>query len=100
MNIDWKKVWEIVKNRYVAATLIFLLLILFIDQNNLFVIGRLHREVSQLRKESDEARSAVRTDSIHINSLINNIDSVERFGREEYLMKRSDEDVFIFNDEY
>lgn len=98
MNINWGKIWNVIKNRYVATTIIFLCLILFIDQNNLFVIGRLHREVKELHVEASEAHRAVETDSIRINSLLTNIDSIERFGREEYLMKRADEDVFIFSD--
>ena len=97
MKVDKNKLWNFVKNKYVAVTLIFFVIILFLDQNNLFVIGRLSKEVKELRAEEDKVRRDMVRDSIHINSLMNNIDSVERFGREEYLMKRPDEDVYVFS---
>lgn len=94
----WQKLWHFVKNKYVAATLIFAVVFLFLDQNNVFVVSRLHREVRHLRQEARDEQRAVVADSIHAVSLVNNLDSIERFGREEYLMKRVDEDVFVFDD--
>ncbi|KWW31583.1 MAG: Septum formation initiator [bacterium P3] len=96
--MDWNKLWHIVKNKYVAASLIFAVLIIFLDQNNLFVISRLRREVRHLRTEEKSARRAIVADSIHAVNLVTNLDTIERFAREEYLMKRPDEDVYIFND--
>ena len=94
----WSKLWQIVKNKYVAATLIFVVLFVFLDQNNLFVIMRLHREVKDLRNERVETLRAVTADSIHAVNMVTNLDTIERFAREEYLMHRADEDVFVFDD--
>ena len=96
--MNWKKLWNIIKNKYVAATLVFAAIFLFLDQNNVFVISRLHREVRHLRQEERNEQRAVVVDSIHAASLVTNLDTIERFGREEYLMKRSDEDVFVFDE--
>lgn len=94
----WQKLWHVVKNKYVAATLVFAAIFLFLDQNNIFVISRLHREVRHLRQEERAEQRAMVADSIHAVSLITNLDTIERFGREEYLMKRADEDVFVFDE--
>lgn len=100
--MDWKnfglRVWRIVKNRYVATSLIFLLLFFFLDNNNIFVISRLQKEVNRLTDESQEARMLITADSIHAVNLVYNLDTIERYAREEYLMKRPDEDVFVFSD--
>ena len=81
-----------------ATTLIFVVLFVFLDQNNLFVISRLHREVRHLQQEERDELDAVVADSIHAVNLVNNLDTIERFAREEYLMKRPNEDVYVFDD--
>lgn len=96
--MNWNKIWNIVKNKYVATSLIFVVLFIFLDQNNIFVISRLHREVRHLRQEERNEQRAIIADSIHAINLINNIDTIERFAREEYLMKRPNEDVFVFDE--
>ena len=96
--MNWSKIWHIIKNKYVATTLIFVVLFVFLDQNNLFVISRLHREVRHLQQEERDELDAVVADSIHAVNLVNNLDTIERFAREEYLMKRPNEDVYVFDD--
>ncbi|MBQ7711920.1 MAG: septum formation initiator family protein [Bacteroidales bacterium] len=96
--MNWSKIWKIVKNKYVATSLIFVVLFVFLDQNNLFVISRLHREVRHLRQEERDEMRAVVADSIHAVNLVHNLDTIERFAREEYLMKRPNEDVYVFDD--
>lgn len=87
--------WKIIKNKYVIAILVFLVLILFIDENNLFVTRSLKKEVSELNHTVDTLLRGIEQDSIQAHRLKDNMDSIERYGREQYYMKRSDEDVFI-----
>ncbi len=88
-------IWRIVKNKYVAATLIFLLFFLFIGENNLMVTRKLKREVSELNKEAQLIREGIEQDSIAAVSLIGNPEAIETYGREHYYMKRQNEDIFI-----
>lgn len=88
-------IWHIVKNKYVAATLIFLLFFLFIGENNLMVTRKLKREVSELNKEAQLIREGIEQDSIAAVSLIGNPEAIETYGREHYYMKRQNEDIFI-----
>ena len=91
-------IWRIVKNKYVAAPLIFLLFFVFLGENSLLVTGRLNREVSQLRKDAATMEDNIRQDSIAAVSLLGNKDAIETYGREEYYMKRDNEDIFIIKD--
>ncbi len=88
-------IWRIVRNKYVAATLIFLLFFLFLGENNVMVTHKLKREVSELNKEAKLIRQGIEQDSIAAVSLIDNPDAIETYGREHYYMKRQDEDIFI-----
>ena len=88
-------IWRIVKNKYVAATLIFLLFFLFLGENNVMVTHKLNREVSELNKEADLIRQGIEQDSIAAVSLIDNPEALETYGREHYYMKRQNEDIFL-----
>lgn len=87
--------WKIIKNKYVIACLVFLLIILFLDENNLLVTRSLRREVAELNHTMDTMRQGILSDSIQAERLLYNMDSIERYGREKYYMKRRNEDVFI-----
>jgi cell division protein FtsB len=91
-------IWRIVKNKYVAATLIFLLFFIFLGENSLLVINRLSREVSELRKDASIIEKDIQQDSIAAVSLYGNPDAIETYGRENYYMKRENEDIFIIKD--
>ena len=71
-------IWRIVKNKYVAATLIFLLF--------------------ELRKDASIIEKDIQQDSIAAVSLYGNPDAIETYGRENYYMKRENEDIFIIKD--
>lgn len=90
---------KIIKNKYVIATLIFVIVFLFIDENNAFVLFRLKGEVRELHKEEAALRNEIVEDSIMVNSLRGNMEALERYGREEYFMKRSNEEIYIYNDD-
>lgn len=98
MKQFWLKVWHFVKNKYVAATLIFLLIFLFLGENNVRVAHKLKREVSDLNKEKAILENDLRQDSVKATAVMNNLDSLEAYGRETYYMKRDNEDIFIIKD--
>ena len=88
-------IWHIIRNKYVAATLIFLLFYIFLGENNVLVTHRLQREVSELKKEAKLIEKGIEQDSIAAVSLIDNPEAIETYGREHYYMKRQNEDIFI-----
>ena len=93
--MDLKKIYKAKGFKYIVATVLFLVIILFIDPNNLLVTHRLSRQVSQLHREERELREAIVTDSINDAALHDNPDAIEHYGRETYYMKRNNEDIFV-----
>ena len=89
--------WKIVKNKFFIATAIFLVIIFFIDENNYFVIRSLRKDVNNLNYTIDTLNRGIVNDSIRAESLKTDMVEIERYGRETYFMKGSDEDVFIVN---
>ncbi len=92
------KLWKIVRNKYVAATLIFLLFFLFLGENNVRVIHRLKHELNDLNKEAELIEKDIKQDSLEAVSLFGSKEALEAYGREHYYMKRAEEDIFIIKD--
>ena len=90
-----KKALKIIGNKYVIATLVFAVLILFLDEYNLTVTHRVHKQVDRLHDEEAALREAIVQDSIANAELIGSLDAKEHYGRENYYMKRADEDIFV-----
>ncbi len=90
-----KKLLKIKGLKYWVATVVFAAVILFLDQNNLLVTMKLSRQVSALHDEEELLREAIVQDSINNATLKGNLDAIEHYGRENYYMKRPNEDVFV-----
>lgn len=97
MNLNPKlmKIIERLNNKYVIASLIFLLWILFFDQNNL--LNRLSdlRNLREMKAQKEYYEKKIETDIQRTKELETDDDNLEKFAREQYLMKKSDEDVFV-----
>lgn len=93
--MNWKKISKIKGLKYWIATAVFAVVILFIDPNSLPVTLKLGRQVAQLHDEERELQEAIVQDSINNATLKGNIDAIEHYGRENYYMKRADEDIFV-----
>lgn len=93
--MNWKRIGKVMANKYVVATAVFLLVIAFMDDYSLQVSSRLSRELKQLKAEEQEMKEAMVADSIAAAALKDNLAAKERYGRENYYMKRADEDVFV-----
>lgn len=91
--------WRVIRNKYFIVCFVFFLIILFLDENNLFVIRSLKRDVAELNYTIDTMRQGIRQDSLQAERLKYNLDSIERYGRENYFMKRENEDVFVVSRE-
>lgn len=87
--------WKIIKNKFFIVCFVFFLIILFLDENNLFVIQSLKKDVAQLEFTIDTMRQGIYQDSLQAERLKYNLDTIERYGRENYYMKRKNEDVFV-----
>lgn len=87
--------WKIIKNKFFIVCFVFFLIILFLDENNLFVIRSLKKDIAQLEFTIDTMRQGIYQDSLQAERLKYNLDTIERYGRENYYMKRKNEDVFV-----
>lgn len=89
------KIPPILKNKYLIAGAIFLVIIVFVDKNNLISQYKLRRQLRQLNHQKEFYRNETVRDSIAYKKLTTDTAEMERVGREKYFMKKDNEDVYI-----
>ena len=90
---------NILKNKYIICTIVFVVLFFFIDDNSISTSFSLKEQKEKLEEEKLFLEKRIKEDSIRIQQFHNNISEYEKYGRENYYMKRKDEDIFIINRE-
>ncbi|MCB0471527.1 MAG: septum formation initiator family protein [Flavobacteriaceae bacterium] len=90
------KVVRFLSNRYVLILLVFAVWMLFFDTNSYLNHRELDKEIDKLEKANSYYKKEMEHDKKIIKNL-QNPDSLERFAREEYKMKRKDEDIYIID---
>jgi cell division protein FtsB len=83
------------RNKYILTVVVFFGWLLLFDQNNLTERRKITREYNQLLQEQDYYLKKIEEDRKRIEELKTNNDNLEKFAREQYLMKKDNEDIFI-----
>lgn len=86
--------WKL-NNRYIYATLAFLVVFLFIDQFNFFEQRRLHQTLNDNQEQIDYYREEIAKGKDLLDKLQNDTATMERVAREDYLMKRDNEVIYL-----
>jgi cell division protein FtsB len=76
----------------------FLVIIVFLDENSLIQRQKHQQEISTLKAEIERYRQQFEEDTRKLKELTSNPEAMEKIAREKYLMKRPNEDVFIFEE--
>lgn len=90
--------YQSLKNKYVITIAIFIVWILFFDKTN--VKNWVGEYIKNNRIERDKAhyeQEIMRVDN-QLNLLRSNNDSLEKYAREKFYMRRDNEEIFIIED--
>lgn len=85
----------VLRNRYLIATVIFAVWLIFFDNNNLIERFRDIAALKQLKRDREYFTNRIEEDTRKLNELKTSNENLEKFAREEYLMKKDNEDIFI-----
>ena len=91
--------WNYVRrHKYLITIVSFLVIIVFLDENSLIQRAQHRREIQTLTSEIEKYRKQYERDTEMLKELMNNPEAMEKIAREKYLMKKPNEDVFIFEE--
>ncbi len=97
-NLHHSRFGAALRNKYILTALIFAVWLLLFDQNNLTERRQNAREYNQLLQEKEYYLHKIEEDRKRINELKTDNDNLEKFAREQYLMKKDNEDIFVIVD--
>jgi len=88
------KVFKILTNIFVLIFIPFLIWMLFFDENSYLVHRKFNSEIKDLESTVSFYKTKIAEDKATIMKLNDSL-QLERFAREQYLMKKENEDIYI-----
>ena len=90
-------IWEFIgKHKYLITVLAFAAIFGFLDENSAIRRIGYTREISRLQSEIEKYRADYEENTKKLNELSSNPDAIEQIAREKYLMKKPNEDIYVF----
>ena len=90
-NSRWFKLGT---NIYLLVSVFFIVWMLFFDTNSFRILWSLESKINHLEQQKKELIRQIDEDRLMIQKLSDSIE-LEKFGREQYYLKKADEDIFI-----
>ena len=92
-------IWNYIRrHKYMITVLIFIVVIGFLDENSLIQRVKHRSVISALNSEKEKYRKQYEEDTEKLKELTTNPEALEKIAREKYLMKKPDEDIFVFEE--
>ena len=93
--MNWKAILMKFKNKYIIATLVFAVIIIFIDQYNLFFQTRNLKKLNKAKDQVEYYENEIKSQQEVLDNLHKDSALMERIARENYMMKRDNEVIYI-----
>lgn len=87
---------KIIKNKYFISLIALIVWLLFFDKNDVFTQRELIQKCHKLQSEKQYYINEIASNNANLSELKTNKKSLETFSREKYLMKKENEDVYVF----
>lgn len=97
--MTFKEILRKLHNRYVYATVIFLIVILFVDQFNVFEQIKLRKSLNDQEQQIEYYEKEISESKQYLDKLKNDTGTMEKVAREQYLMKRDNEVIYLIETE-
>ncbi len=86
---------KIIFNKYILIVTLFISWLLFFDKNDFFTQRDLNKQLKKLSDEKKYYQTEIYKNKQFIEELKNNTQSIEKYARERYWMKKNNEDVYV-----
>ena len=90
-----KFVQKYILNKYVFTICLFLIWMVFFDKTSFLVIHELNGEINKYNEQLTFYKSEYYKNDAFYKKLMNNKSEKEKYARENYFMKKPNEEIFI-----
>ena len=84
-----------IKNKFIIAFTVFASIILFFDKNDIFTQMDRDRQLNDLLRSKQYFSDQIAAEQRELDMMKTNPETLEKYARDKYLMKRDNEDLFI-----
>ncbi|MGJ8736586.1 FtsB family cell division protein [Zobellia laminariae] len=93
-DLKKKKWFSILTNMYVLVLTVFVVWMLFFDTNSLLIHLELKKEIQKLEKQQEFLKDEIANDKKILKKL-SDPEELEKFAREQYFLKKKDEEIYL-----
>lgn len=93
------KIPPYLRNKYALTLIFFVVWMLFLDKNNMLAQLELSMELSDMEDKKEYYQDQLKEVQQTKEELFTNQATIEKFAREQYMMKKDNEDIFIIVEE-
>lgn len=86
------------KNKYLITFVIFGIVVIFLDKNDLITQLDRRQELLDLQQSKKHYTTQIAAEQKELQSLKTNPATLEKYAREKYLMKRDNEELFLLSE--
>ncbi|CAA7196769.1 FtsB family cell division protein [Chryseobacterium potabilaquae] len=90
-----KFIQKYIVNKYTITICLFLVWMVFFDKTSFLVIHELNGEISKYEDQLEYYKAEYEKNDRFYKKLMNNKSEKEKYARENYFMKKPDEEIFI-----
>lgn len=90
-----KVIKEAIKRKYLVIIVIFAIWLLIFDKNSMLNHIKNNNKYHKLQVEKEYYLDKITEDSTKLEELKTNDDNLEKYAREQYLMHKKNEEIFI-----
>lgn len=90
-----EKIPPFLRNKYLLTLIVFVIWLLLLDSNNLISTHKEMKNLKKLRAEKEYYVQHIEEDKRKLHELKTDNQNLEKFAREQYRMKKPDEDLYI-----
>ena len=94
----YKKIPSVLKNKYFIVGFLFIIWISFLDENNLVLLNQQQSKLEKKQEIIDSLKNTISEIEMKLERLNNEQKELEKFARENFLMKKDNEDIIIIRD--
>ena len=99
LQFYFEKLPKPLRNKFLVTIGLFMIWMAFFDRHSLLTQFSLQSTLQELREKKVSMQAEIQQDSKKQLELSTDDKSLEKFAREEHLMKKDDEDIFIITTE-
>jgi cell division protein FtsB len=92
-----KKAKTILKNKFFIVTAFFVVWMGFFDPKDWSTIAEKKEKLHGLTESEVNLRQKIKDTRTELNQLKSSAKTIEQYARENYMMKKDNEDIFIIN---